>query len=80
MKEASEMKYGDQVEGVCNILNVLFLLSAVYTHGANICTVTVFLGQTWDDIIRVMTSATVRFELLSTVHTSPVSVLACGCM
>uniref|UniRef100_A0A3Q3QUJ0 DALR anticodon binding domain-containing protein n=1 Tax=Monopterus albus TaxID=43700 RepID=A0A3Q3QUJ0_MONAL len=42
MKEASEMKYGDQVE-----------------------------GQTWDDIIRVMTSATVRFELLSTVHTIP---------
>lgn len=31
------------------------------------------VGQTWDDIIRVMTSATVRFELLSTVHTSPVS-------
>lgn len=31
------------------------------------------LGQSWDDIIRVMTSATVRFELLSTVHTSPVS-------
>ncbi|TKS77275.1 DALR anticodon-binding domain-containing protein 3 [Collichthys lucidus] len=45
MKEASEMKYGDQVE-----------------------------GQTWDDIIRVMTSATVRFELLSTVHTSPVTL------
>ena len=33
------------------------------------------IGQTWDDIIRVMTSATVRFELLSTVHTSPVSWL-----
>lgn len=45
MKEASEMKYGDQVE-----------------------------GQTWDDIIRVMTSATVRFELMSTVHTSPVTL------
>ncbi|KAJ0036502.1 hypothetical protein NQD34_005179 [Periophthalmus magnuspinnatus] len=45
MKEASEMKYGDQVE-----------------------------GQSWDDIIRVMTSATVRFELLSTVHTSPVTL------
>lgn len=30
-------------------------------------------GQTWDNIIKVMTSATVRFELLSTVHTSPVS-------
>ncbi|XP_061760842.1 DALR anticodon-binding domain-containing protein 3 [Nerophis ophidion] len=45
MKEASEMKYGDQVE-----------------------------GQTWDDIIRVMTSATIRFELLSTVHTSPVTL------
>uniref|UniRef100_A0A672KLQ1 DALR anticodon-binding domain-containing protein 3-like n=1 Tax=Sinocyclocheilus grahami TaxID=75366 RepID=A0A672KLQ1_SINGR len=45
MKEASEMKYGDQVE-----------------------------GQTWDDIIKVMTSATVRFELLSTVHTSPVTL------
>ncbi|XP_012689948.2 DALR anticodon-binding domain-containing protein 3 isoform X2 [Clupea harengus] len=45
MKEASEMKYGEQVE-----------------------------GQTWDDIIRVMTSATVRFELLSTVHTSPVTL------
>ncbi|XP_041654965.1 DALR anticodon-binding domain-containing protein 3 [Cheilinus undulatus] len=45
MKEASEMKYGDQVE-----------------------------GQTWEDIIRVMTSATVRFELLSTVHTSPVTL------
>ncbi|KAF7642403.1 hypothetical protein LDENG_00258370 [Lucifuga dentata] len=45
MKEASEMKYGDQVE-----------------------------GRTWDDIIRVMTSATVRFELLSTVHTSPVTL------
>ncbi|XP_068188199.1 DALR anticodon-binding domain-containing protein 3 [Antennarius striatus] len=45
MKEASEMKYGDQVE-----------------------------GQTWDDIIRAMTSATVRFELLSTVHTSPVTL------
>uniref|UniRef100_A0A3Q3XFK4 DALR anticodon binding domain-containing protein n=1 Tax=Mola mola TaxID=94237 RepID=A0A3Q3XFK4_MOLML len=45
MKEASEMKYGDQVE-----------------------------GQTWDDIISVMTSATVRFELLSTVHTSPVTL------
>ncbi|KAK1801132.1 hypothetical protein P4O66_022833 [Electrophorus voltai] len=45
MKEASEMKYGDQVE-----------------------------GQTWDDIIRVMTCATVRFELLSTVHTSPVTL------
>ncbi|TRY66864.1 hypothetical protein DNTS_033031, partial [Danionella cerebrum] len=45
MKEASEMKYGDQVE-----------------------------GQTWDDIIRVMTSATVRFELLSTVHSSPVTL------
>ncbi|CAI5646976.1 DALR anticodon-binding domain-containing protein 3 [Oreochromis niloticus] len=45
MKEASEMKYGDQVE-----------------------------GHTWDDIIKVMTSATVRFELLSTVHTSPVTL------
>ncbi|KAL1021374.1 hypothetical protein UPYG_G00012480 [Umbra pygmaea] len=45
MKEASEMKYGEQVE-----------------------------GQTWDDIIKVMTSATVRFELLSTVHTSPVTL------
>ncbi|KAM3842749.1 DALR anticodon-binding domain-containing protein 3 [Diretmus argenteus] len=45
MKEASEMKYGDQVE-----------------------------GQTWDDIIRVMTSATIRFELLSTVHSSPVTL------
>lgn len=45
MKEASEMKYGDQVE-----------------------------GQSWDDIIRVITSATVRFELLSTVHTSPVTL------
>ncbi|KAJ3586977.1 hypothetical protein NHX12_013368 [Muraenolepis orangiensis] len=45
MKDASEMKYGDQVE-----------------------------GQTWDDIIRVMTSATIRFELLSTVHTSPVTL------
>ncbi|XP_058500047.1 DALR anticodon-binding domain-containing protein 3 [Solea solea] len=45
MKEASEMKYGGQVE-----------------------------GQTWDDIIRVMTSATVRFELLSTVHSSPVTL------
>ncbi|KAG7263640.1 hypothetical protein CRUP_032040 [Coryphaenoides rupestris] len=43
MKDASEMKYGDQ-------------------------------GQTWDDIIRVMTSATIRFELLSTVHTSPVTL------
>ncbi|TNN64685.1 DALR anticodon-binding domain-containing protein 3 [Liparis tanakae] len=31
-------------------------------------------SQTWDDIIRVMTSATVRFELLSTVHTSPVNL------
>ncbi|XP_037540905.1 DALR anticodon-binding domain-containing protein 3 [Nematolebias whitei] len=31
-------------------------------------------GQTWDDIIKVMTSATVRFELLSTVHTSPVTL------
>ncbi|KAI1893016.1 hypothetical protein AGOR_G00139540 [Albula goreensis] len=45
MKEASEMKYGEQVE-----------------------------GQTWDEIIRVMTSATVRFELLSTAHTSPVTL------
>ncbi|XP_010894127.2 DALR anticodon-binding domain-containing protein 3 isoform X2 [Esox lucius] len=45
MKEASEMKYGEQVE-----------------------------GQTWDDIIKAMTSATVRFELLSTVHTSPVTL------
>lgn len=45
MKEASEMKYGDQVE-----------------------------GHTWEDIIKVMTSATVRFELLSTVHTSPVTL------
>ncbi|XP_030216464.1 DALR anticodon-binding domain-containing protein 3 [Gadus morhua] len=45
MKDASEMKYGDQVE-----------------------------GRTWDDIIRVMTSATIRFELLSTVHTSPVTL------
>ncbi|XP_069549975.1 DALR anticodon-binding domain-containing protein 3 [Brachyistius frenatus] len=45
MKEASEMKYGDRVE-----------------------------GQTWDDIIKVMTSAMVRFELLSTVHTSPVTL------
>ncbi|KAJ8257394.1 hypothetical protein GJAV_G00185140 [Gymnothorax javanicus] len=45
MKEASEMKYGEQVE-----------------------------GQSWDDIIRVMTSATVRFELLSTAHTSPVTL------
>ncbi|KAJ8393472.1 hypothetical protein AAFF_G00059450 [Aldrovandia affinis] len=45
MKEASEMKYGEQVE-----------------------------GQNWDDIIRVMTSATVRFELLSTAHTSPVTL------
>ncbi|KAM9474915.1 DALR anticodon-binding domain-containing protein 3 isoform 2-T2 [Clarias gariepinus] len=45
MKEASEMKYGEQVE-----------------------------GQTWDDIIRVMTCATVRFELLSTAHTSPVTL------
>lgn len=33
------------------------------------------VGQMWDDIIKVMTSATVRFELLSTVHTSPVSEL-----
>ncbi|XP_023812201.1 DALR anticodon-binding domain-containing protein 3 isoform X2 [Oryzias latipes] len=32
------------------------------------------LCQTWDDIIKVMTSATVRFELLSTVHTSPVTL------
>ncbi|XP_020361664.1 DALR anticodon-binding domain-containing protein 3 [Oncorhynchus kisutch] len=45
MKEASEMKYGEQVK-----------------------------GQTWDDIIKVMTSATVRFELLSTVHMSPVTL------
>lgn len=45
MKEASEMKYGEQVE-----------------------------GQTWDDIIKVMTSAAMRFELLSTVHTSPVTL------
>lgn len=45
MKEASEMKYGDQVE-----------------------------GHTWEDIIKVMTCATVRFELLSTVHTSPVTL------
>ncbi|XP_041701885.2 DALR anticodon-binding domain-containing protein 3-like [Coregonus clupeaformis] len=45
MKEASEMKYGEQVE-----------------------------GHTWDDIIKVMTSATVRFELLSTVHMSPVTL------
>ncbi|XP_071204579.1 DALR anticodon-binding domain-containing protein 3-like [Salvelinus alpinus] len=45
MKEASEIKYGEQVE-----------------------------DQTWDDIIKVMTSATVRFELLSTVHTSPVTL------
>ncbi|TSO77713.1 DALR anticodon-binding domain-containing protein 3 [Bagarius yarrelli] len=45
MKEASELKYGKQVE-----------------------------GQTWDDIIRVMTCATVRFELLSTAHTSPVTL------
>ncbi|XP_062854526.1 DALR anticodon-binding domain-containing protein 3 [Trichomycterus rosablanca] len=45
MKEASEMKYGDQVE-----------------------------GQTWDDIIRIMTCATVRFDLLSTAHTSPVTL------
>ncbi|XP_038864430.1 DALR anticodon-binding domain-containing protein 3 [Salvelinus namaycush] len=45
MKEASEMKYGEQVQ-----------------------------GQTWDDIIKVMTSATVRFELLSTVHMSPVTL------
>ncbi|XP_071227471.1 DALR anticodon-binding domain-containing protein 3-like [Salvelinus alpinus] len=45
MKEASEMKYGEQVE-----------------------------GQSWDDIIKVMTSATVRFELLSTVHMSPVTL------
>ncbi|XP_046872851.1 DALR anticodon-binding domain-containing protein 3 [Hypomesus transpacificus] len=45
MKEASEMKYGEQVE-----------------------------GKTWDDIIKVMTSATMRFELLSTVHTSPVTL------
>ncbi|KAJ8015912.1 hypothetical protein DPEC_G00001620 [Dallia pectoralis] len=45
MKEASEMKYGEQVE-----------------------------GQTWDGIIKAMTSATVRFELLSTVHTSPVTL------
>ncbi|XP_055787934.1 DALR anticodon-binding domain-containing protein 3-like isoform X2 [Salvelinus fontinalis] len=43
--EASEIKYGEQVE-----------------------------DQTWDDIIKVMTSATVRFELLSTVHTSPVTL------
>ncbi|XP_055748765.1 DALR anticodon-binding domain-containing protein 3 [Salvelinus fontinalis] len=45
MKEASEMKYGEQVK-----------------------------GQSWDDIIKVMTSATVRFELLSTVHMSPVTL------
>ncbi|XP_060737451.1 DALR anticodon-binding domain-containing protein 3 [Tachysurus vachellii] len=45
MKEASEVKYGEQVE-----------------------------GQTWEDIIRVMTCATVRFELLSTAHTSPVTL------
>uniref|UniRef100_A0A3P9HVN8 DALR anticodon binding domain containing 3 n=1 Tax=Oryzias latipes TaxID=8090 RepID=A0A3P9HVN8_ORYLA len=32
------------------------------------------LTATWDDIIKVMTSATVRFELLSTVHTSPVTL------
>ncbi|KAG7472651.1 hypothetical protein MATL_G00111210 [Megalops atlanticus] len=31
-------------------------------------------GQAWDDIIKVMTSATVRFELLSTAHTSPVTL------
>ncbi|XP_023691068.2 DALR anticodon-binding domain-containing protein 3 isoform X1 [Paramormyrops kingsleyae] len=45
MKEASEIKYGEKVE-----------------------------GQAWDDIIQVMTSATVRFELLSTVHSSPVTL------
>ncbi|XP_070961651.1 DALR anticodon-binding domain-containing protein 3-like [Oncorhynchus clarkii lewisi] len=45
MKEASEIKYGEQVQ-----------------------------DQTWDDIIKVMTSATVRFELLSTVHRSPVTL------
>uniref|UniRef100_A0A8C9TVF7 DALR anticodon binding domain containing 3 n=1 Tax=Scleropages formosus TaxID=113540 RepID=A0A8C9TVF7_SCLFO len=33
-----------------------------------------FPGQMWDDIIGVMTSATVRFELLSTVHSSPVTL------
>lgn len=31
----------------------------------------------WDDIIKAMTSATVRFELLSTVHSSPVSPHLC---
>ncbi|MBN3303328.1 DALD3 protein, partial [Amia calva] len=45
MREASEMKYGEQMQ-----------------------------GQTWGDIIRVMTSATVRFDLLSTAHHSPVTV------
>ncbi|KAL4645963.1 DALR anticodon-binding domain-containing protein 3 isoform X1 [Arapaima gigas] len=33
-----------------------------------------FPGHTRDDNIRVMTSATVRFELLSTVHSSPVTL------
>lgn len=44
----------------------------MYKHDSNDSGV--LIGQTWDDIIRVMTCATVRFELLSTAHTSPVSV------
>uniref|UniRef100_A0A8K9UNP3 DALR anticodon binding domain containing 3 n=1 Tax=Oncorhynchus mykiss TaxID=8022 RepID=A0A8K9UNP3_ONCMY len=44
MKEASEIKYGEQVQGESS------------------------------KFIKVMTSATVRFELLSTVHTSPVTL------
>lgn len=75
MKEASEMKYGDQVEGLYvsekNDLN--YVDSRQRMSCSEVAPARLLIGQTWEDIIRVMTSATVRFELLSTVHTSPVS-------
>lgn len=75
MKEASEMKYGDQVEGVCacKVFICSSLTKPTWGDEVNKLALPPPVGQTWDDIIRVMTSATVRFELLSTVHTSPVS-------
>lgn len=69
MKEASEIKYGEKVEGNYGVLGFRGFLRRPL---AQFCILSC-PGQAWDDIIQVMTSATVRFELLSTVHSSAVS-------
>ncbi|KPP60033.1 DALR anticodon-binding domain-containing protein 3-like, partial [Scleropages formosus] len=108
MKEASEMKYGEHVEGTFVFLAGLSFprgfasawvgstagmlgkqqLFRERVHCGLLSTTDdtakrfrrykfyspQFPGQMWDDIIGVMTSATVRFELLSTVHSSPVTL------